>query len=212
MNDVLRRRPTLRHGARERLLAAAYELFSQHGVRAVGIDAVIERAGVARMSLYNHFPSKHDLVLAFLQRREERWTRQWLIREVELRARCPREQLLCMFDLLDEWFQQAEFEGCPFVRVLMENTAGEDALHAASAEYLQRIRDYIAAIADAANVIDPERFARQWQILMKGAIVSALEGDRSAARWAKEVAVLLLEQSAQRTQQRGHAPRRNPGG
>ena len=69
--------------ARSRILESAYELFSERGVRAVGIDAIIARSGVARMTLYRHFSSKEDLVLAFLERREERWTRLWLQAEVE---------------------------------------------------------------------------------------------------------------------------------
>ena len=72
--------------ARERILEAAYELFSRQGIRAVGIDSIVESSGVARMTLYRHFASKDALVLAFLERREERWIKDWLQREVELRA------------------------------------------------------------------------------------------------------------------------------
>ena len=68
--------------ARERLLAAAYELFSREGIQAVGIDAIIERSGVARQTMYRHFASKQELVLAFLERREELWTQGWLAAEV----------------------------------------------------------------------------------------------------------------------------------
>src|SRR5438552_11387299 len=97
--------------ARERILDAAYDLFSRHGVRAVGIDAIVERSGVARMTLYRHFASKDALVLAFLERREERWTRAWLQHEVERRSSDPRARLLAIFDVFDEWFQEADFEG-----------------------------------------------------------------------------------------------------
>src|ERR1700682_672117 len=80
--------------ARERLVTAAYELFSRHGVQAVGVDAIIERSGVARQTMYRHFGSKQDLVLAFLERREELWTHGWLAVEATRRADDPREQLL----------------------------------------------------------------------------------------------------------------------
>src|SRR3984885_15941677 len=83
-----------RGDARERLLTAAYELFSQHGVQAVGVDAIIERSGVARPTMYAHFNSKQELVLSFLDRREQVWTRDWLQAESARRARTPREQLL----------------------------------------------------------------------------------------------------------------------
>jgi AcrR family transcriptional regulator len=80
--------------ARERLLAAAYELFSRRGVQAVGVDAIIERSGVARQTMYRHFASKQELVLAFLERRDEIWTRRWLQAEVQSRSTDPRERLL----------------------------------------------------------------------------------------------------------------------
>src|SRR5260221_4386148 len=89
--------------ARERILEAAYELFSRQGIRAVGIDAIVEQSGVARMTLYRHFASKDALVLAFLERREQRWTKDWLQRAVERRASDPRERLLAIFDVFDAW-------------------------------------------------------------------------------------------------------------
>ena len=115
--------------ARERILEAAYDLFSHQGVRAVGIDAIIERSGVARMTLYRHFASKDALVLAFLERREERWTKEWLQGEVERRSAAPGERLLAIFDVFDEWFQRSDFEGCSFVNVLLEISDPADQLH-----------------------------------------------------------------------------------
>src|SRR5207253_10168423 len=100
--------------ARERILDAAYDLFSRRGIRAVGIDAIVEQSGVARMTLYRHFASKDALVLAFLERREQRWTKDWLQRAVEQRASDPRQRLLAIFDVFDDWFHQADFEGCAF--------------------------------------------------------------------------------------------------
>jgi AcrR family transcriptional regulator len=183
-------------GARERILGAAYELFSQQGVRAVGIDAIIERSGVARMTLYRHFASKDDLVLAFLQRREERWTKDWLQHEVERRADAPGERLLAIFDVFDEWFRLRDFEGCSFINVLLEIADPAHPLHIASTDYLARIRSFVARLAAEAGVADPDGFARQWHILMKGSIVAAGEGDHEAARRAKEIGALLLRDKA----------------
>jgi len=179
-------------GARERILEAAYQLFSQHGIRAVGIDSIIERSGVARMTLYRHFASKDALVLAFLERREQRWTHNWLQREVEQRASDPGERLLAIFDVFDGWFQVPEFEGCSFINVLLEIADPSDVVHRASRDYLARIRGFIERLAIEAGVSDAADFARQWHILMKGSIVAAGEGDREAARRAQEVARLLL--------------------
>jgi AcrR family transcriptional regulator len=140
-----------------------------------------------------HFPSKDALALAFLERREERWTRDWLQREVERRTDDPHERLLAIFDVFDAWFQRRDFEGCSFVNVLLEIGDQAHALHRASTHYLGRIRAYVEQLAREAGAADPEGFARQWHILMKGSIVAAGEGDRQAARRAKEVGALLLQ-------------------
>jgi AcrR family transcriptional regulator len=178
--------------ARRRILDAAYDLFSQQGVRAVGVDAIIERSGVARMTLYRHFGSKDALVLAFLERREKLWTKEWLQAEVERRAADPADRLLAVFDVFDEWFHREDFEGCSFINVLLEIGDPASELHRASADHLARIRGFVASLAANAGIADPEALAHKWHILMKGAIVAAGEGDRSAARRAREVAALVL--------------------
>jgi AcrR family transcriptional regulator len=179
--------------ARERMLTAAYDLFSSHGVQAVGVDAIIERSGVARQTMYRHFGSKQDLVLAFLERREQVWTQGWLAAEVHRRAYRPRARLLAIFDVFDEWFRAPGFEGCSFINVMLEHPDQGHPLHAAAAAYLTRIRTFVAGLAAEAGVADPEPFARQWHILMKGSIVSAGEGDRDAARRAQRLGRLLLD-------------------
>ncbi|MGI8428638.1 MAG: TetR/AcrR family transcriptional regulator [Solirubrobacteraceae bacterium] len=178
--------------ARERILAAAYELFSHRGIRAVGIDAILARSGVARQTLYRHFGSKQELVLAFLARREELWTKEWLQREVERRAAEPQERLLAIFEVFDGWFRSPGFEGCSFVNVMLESADPADPLHRAGASYLAGIRDVLQDLARQTGLADPERFARKWHILMKGSIVSAGEGDQDAARLAREMAAIVL--------------------
>ena len=84
---------------RERVLATAYDLFSRHGTRAVGVDRIIAESGVAKMTLYRNFASKDDLILAFLERREERWTREWLQSEAVRRGATPAERMLAIFDV-----------------------------------------------------------------------------------------------------------------
>ena len=181
-----------RTDARERLLSAAYELFSRDGVQATGVDAIIERSGVARQTMYRHFRSKQDLVLAFLARREQVWTRDWLQAESARRARTPREQLLAIFDVFDGWFRAPGFEGCSFINVMLEHPDEHHPLHVAAAEYLAGIREFIQGLAAQAGVREPEPFARQWHILMKGAIVAAGEGDRDAALRARAIGEPLL--------------------
>jgi AcrR family transcriptional regulator len=178
--------------ARERILDAAYELFSRRGIQAVGVDAVIERSGVARQTLYRHFGSKQELVLAFLERRQERWTRAWLQGEVERRAAAPADRLLAIFDVFDEWFRGPDFEGCTFINVMLEHAQATDPIRRAGIAYLAGIRNFLESLARQAGIADAEAFARSWHILMKGSIVAAGEGDQDAARRAKAMGRLVL--------------------
>ena len=179
--------------ARERILDTAYELFSRRAIRDVGIDEVIERAGVAKATLYRHFPSKDDLVIAFLERREERWTVAWVEAEARRRGSTPEEQLLAIFELFDEWFRRDDFEACSFINVLLE-MGPEHPVGQASVRHLASIRSVVGRLAEEAALRDPESFAHSWHILMKGSIVSAAEGDAEAGQRARSMARLLIEQ------------------
>jgi AcrR family transcriptional regulator len=178
---------------RERILDTAYQLFSRRGVRDVGIDEVIERAGVAKATLYRHFPSKNDLVLAFLERREQRWTLGLVEAEARRRGATPEERLLAIFDIFDDWFHRDDFDTCSFINVLVEMRS-EHPLGRASIQYLHNIRSLVRALAEEAGLRQPEAFARSWHILMKGSIIAAAEGDLDAAHRAKAMARTLIDQ------------------
>ena len=181
-----------RESARDRILETSYELFSRRGVRAVGIDELIERAGVAKATLYRHFPSKDELVVAFLERREQRWTRDWVEAEARRRASDPEGQLLAIFDAFDEWFRTEDFEACSFINVLVEMGA-RHTTGGACVQHLENIRSIVRGLAEEADLRDPAEFAHSWHILMKGSIVSAAEGDAAAAKRAQAMARDLLE-------------------
>ncbi len=177
---------------RERIDHAAYQLFSRLGVRAVAVDDVVAKSGVAKATLYRHYPTKNALALAFLRRREELWTRAWLQREVERRRLPPGEGLLAIFDAFDTWFRRSSFEGCSFVSVLLEAHHGDREIRSAAVGHLAVIRELLRELAAEAGVREPEDFARKWHVLMKGSIVAACEGDREAARRARAIGRLLL--------------------
>jgi AcrR family transcriptional regulator len=180
--------------ARQRILDSAYELFSRHGVRATGIDEVIKSASVAKATLYRHFTSKDELVLAFLQQREQLWTKGWVEKEARRRGDTPEAQLLAIFDLFHEWFQKEDFEGCSFINILLEMNDRANPIGKASADHLNNIRSIIHSLAEEAGLREPEQFAHSWHILMKGSIVAAGEGDRDAAGRAQAMGRLLIEQ------------------
>jgi AcrR family transcriptional regulator len=186
--------PAPAQAARERILDTAYELFSHRGVHDVGIDELIERAGVAKATLYRHFRSKDDLVLAFLEQREQLWTYGWVEAEARRRGETPEGQLLAIFDLFDEWFHRDDFEGCSFVNVLLEIGNIDHPVGRASANYLENIRSIVRTLALEARLRDPDAFALSWHILMKGSIVQAAEGDRDSAKRAQALGRLLIEQ------------------
>jgi AcrR family transcriptional regulator len=194
MTDALTRDPGPASPARQRILDTAYELFSRRGIRAVGVEEVISRSAVAKATLYRHFPSKDDLVLAFLRERELRWTRQYVEAGIRERGATPEERLLAIFDVFHDWFQQDDYEGCSFINVLLETGDRDHAVGNASAQYLENIRAIVRTLAEEAGLRDPEAFALSWHLLMKGAIVQAAEGDRQAAQRAKTIARLVLEQ------------------
>jgi AcrR family transcriptional regulator len=180
--------------ARERIMESAYELFSRRAVNAVGIDEVVDNASVAKATLYRHFASKDELVLAFLERRDQLWTKEWVEAEARKRGDTPEQQLLAIFDLFDEWFRRDDFEGCSFVNVLLEMNDRDSTLGRASADHLAAIRTILRTLAEEGGFRDPDAFAHSWHILMKGSIVAAGEGDREAATRAKAMGRLLIDQ------------------
>ena len=178
---------------RERVLQAAYDLFCREGINAVGIDRLVAEAGVAKMSLYRHFRSKEELVLAVLDLREKLWRADWLEAEVERRAPPGKERLLAIFDLFDEWFRRDDYEGCFFTNSLIESHDPLSRIADESVRKLENVRVFVEGLAQEMEMVDAEGFSRVWQLLMLGAITAAVRGDREAALRAKEIGLAVLE-------------------
>jgi len=185
------RRSKVAGRVRERILGAAYDLFVQRGINAVGVDAVLAKSRCAKASLYSNFGSKTGLVLAVLNRREQVWSKDWLEAGIRARAATPEDRLLAVFDLLDGWCRSPDFEGCPFLHALAESTPGEP-IHRAAAKHLANVRALLRDLASEAGLAEPERFARVWQMLMCGSIMAAEEGHRTAALDGKRGAQFIL--------------------
>ncbi|MFE6867286.1 TetR/AcrR family transcriptional regulator [Kitasatospora sp. NPDC057692] len=184
-------RSAARPTARERLLAAADELFYREGVHTVGIDRVIEQAGVAKASLYNAFGSKESLVRAYLEGRHARSTAR-ITRHVEQRD-SPYDRLLAVFDAQSEQFARPDYHGCAFVRASAEAHPGDQVEQAAEA-FRAWIRGLFTDLAREAGAPDPAVLAHQLHLLYDGAGVSAgMDRDPSAAAAARAAAAALLD-------------------
>ncbi|WP_431949031.1 TetR/AcrR family transcriptional regulator [Actinacidiphila sp. bgisy167] len=177
--------------ARERLLEAADELFYAEGVRTVGIDRVIERAGVAKASLYNSFGSKEGLVCAYLEERFAR--RKDRVARTLTRFRTPREKLLGVFDALGEATTEPRYNGCPFARATSEMPV-DSAVGKVADDYRVWLRGLFAELAGAAGCADPGTLAVQLLMLYDGAGQAArMDRDPSAATTARAAAAILLD-------------------
>jgi AcrR family transcriptional regulator len=178
---------------REQLVDTALEMFYRRGFSATGIDKVLAEAGVAKMTLYNHFKSKDELILAALRRRDERF-RHWLMRSVEERADAPRERLLAVFTALDGWFRQEDFRGCMFINAAAEFSGIADPIQGAAAEHKRLVAGYLGDLAEKAGAKDPQRLALELAMLIDGAIVCAhVCGVSDAADRARTAAEVLID-------------------
>src|SRR5918995_3803391 len=180
---------------RERLIDTAVELFYRHGYHATGIGRILEESGVAKMTLYKHFHSKDELILAALRRRDERF-RNDVMRELAARTDDPAERLVLLFDILDDWFSQPDFSGCMFINAAAEYADPDEPIHAAAAEHKRLFANYLRSQAGAAGADDPNALAERLVLLMEGAIATAhVSGPGHAAARARGVAELLVRQA-----------------
>jgi AcrR family transcriptional regulator len=179
--------------ARERLLASADELFYAEGVHTVGIDRVIEHAGVAKGSLYNLFGSKEGLVRAYLESRHD-GTMKRILAAVE-RHCSPRERLLAVFEAQGELFAERGFRGCAFVAAAAEAPRG-GLIEQAADEYRMGIRALFTDLAEQTGASDPRKLARQLQVVYDGAgLAAGMDRDPSIATTARAAAEALLDAS-----------------
>jgi AcrR family transcriptional regulator len=179
--------------ARRRVLDTACDLFYRHGVRAVGVDRVIEEAGVAKATFYRHYAGKDDLVRAYVERAHDVVT-SWFIEEVDARGATPRARLLAVFDAAESLFAAPVYQGCALVNAVGEMGPALPDLLPLARRMKQPLHDHVVALATAAGVAAPAVLADQWMLLLDGAFVAAHHAeDPSPARTARAVAEALLD-------------------
>lgn len=178
--------------ARERILAEAFALFYADGIRAVGVDLLIARSGVAKATFYRHFPSKSALVEAYVEQRRQALL-SWLTNEVAVRAELPNGRLLAVFDSLADLFADPRFRGCPVHNAVVEAGPESPAVLELARAHQADLEQYLAGLATAAGLADPGEVARLWVLLMDGAFAGAQRtGNPAAAVTARRAAEQFL--------------------
>ncbi|WP_054895927.1 TetR/AcrR family transcriptional regulator [Pseudomonas sp. NBRC 111137] len=186
MNDITQ------NETRDIILDVTEKLIYRHGIAATGMDLLVKTAGVSRKSIYRYFANKDELVIAALQRRDERWM-QWLRSEVE-HSDDSGQRLLELFSALKRWFGSADFRGCAFINTSGETGDAQDPVRLFAKAHKRKLFDYALELCQAHGTPDPEQQAAQLLILIDGAITVALVmGDSTAADNAQCMARTLLQ-------------------
>jgi AcrR family transcriptional regulator len=186
------RRAPDRESARERLLTAAAELFQEVGIQGAGVDALVAAAGVAKATFYRHFPSKDDLVVAWLRDPRARWFDD-IRAQIDGLDLAPTERVERLFGAVAEWLDASDYRGCPYLNTAREITDPAHPARKVVSEYLQEIEDYLTSVLADAGYRDPRRLGAQLQTLLAGSIsLSVARRNGSAPLLARDVALGLL--------------------
>jgi AcrR family transcriptional regulator len=188
MSAVTATRPS---AARQRILDTAFVLFYARGIRAVGIDLIIADSGVAKATFYKYFPSKDDLVVAYLDTVDDIWTGQ-LKAAAEAAGPEPADQLTGMFDALSSACRREGYRGCAFINAAAESQPGT-AVHDRTVAHKAAVLDWVRGLARSADAADPESLARSLTLLLDGALASgSLDGSPEAPAAAQAAARALV--------------------
>lgn len=179
--------------AAEKILQAASEMFYRDGIRAVGVDSIVEESGVTKMTLYKHFGSKDQLVAEYLRERDLRW-KEWLRGALDRHSGSPRERILSIFDALAEWLHGSNgYRGCAFVNALVELADEEHPAHEVIREQKIWMREYLSGIAAETEIKDPSELSERLMLVYEGAnVISVMQDGPQTARRAHDSAAAIL--------------------
>jgi AcrR family transcriptional regulator len=176
----------------EHILNTASDLFYRQGIHCTGVDTIVKAAGVAKMSLYRYFPSKDDLILAYL-RRNSGFLLEQVRQGFETGRREGQARLLTVFDVFDSELNKPGFLGCPFIKASAEFIGGNEAVHQASAEFYRDLCTLLSAQAVELGIENAQEKAEQLLLLLGGAVVrEQMQPGCGAMRHAVGIAQLLI--------------------
>lgn len=183
----------MRPNKRDELVRKALQVFYRDGFHVTGMDKLVVETGVSKTSMYKHFRTKEELILAALQLRDENF-RKWFLQRVDELADTPAERLIASFDVLGEWFKEDSFRGCMFIKAGAEYQEQDHPIHVQAAEHKHLMLEFLTDLARKAGARDPEALGCQLLLLQEGAIVTAvLVKSCDPARDAKAAAQVLLD-------------------
>ena len=185
---------------REQLIDTAIALFAKQGYHATGIDTILEHAGVSKKTLYRHFRSKDELILAALKKYDGLF-RNSFMRQVEERAEAPEDRLLAIFDVAAAWFSQNNFFGCMFINAVGEYSEPDTAIRRVCQEFKALMRGYIEGLCRELPLAEPAGLAEELALLLEGATVTAqvAQNRGRAAEVAKHAAACLIADAIKNT-------------
>lgn len=180
---------------RDQLMATAWRLFYRDGYRIVGIDTILAEAGVAKMTLYNHFSSKEELIIAILEKRDQE-LRDSIVATVTAAGKSPAKRLLAVFDWLETWFGSSDYRGCAFIRALSEYPEPDHPIHQTAWRHKLAVQEMLTDLCAAAGARAPRTLAETLSVIIDGAIVAAHATRSPAPAAAARATASILLKSA----------------
>ncbi len=184
----------MRPSKRDEIVHKALQIFYENGFHATAMDTLVAKTGISKTSMYNHFKSKEDLIIAALRLRDEQF-HEWFNKRIKELGTTPRSQLLAIFDALKEWFAQNEFSGCMFIKASSEYLDFNSPIHEISSDHKRSILNDINLLAEKAGAKDAKKLSCGLFLLMEGAISMAhlMHGTHSATEAKASARVLIAE-------------------
>lgn len=178
---------------REQLIETASRLFARNGFHATGIDTILAEAGIAKKTLYNHFRTKDELILAALRKYDGEFRNNFM-KSVEELAETPEARLLAIFDVAKAWFSDNKFYGCMFINAVGEYSEQDSAVREVCKEFKRLMRGYIKSLVEQAGLKDIEILTNELALVFEGSIVTAQVSEQNdmAAETAKRIAETLI--------------------
>ena len=185
----------LKLSKRDQLIQTALSLFAKNGIHVTGVDAIAEQSGVTKKTLYAHFRTKEELVLAVL-RHYDGLARNEFMRKVESGGKTAKARLLAIFDFAERWFQQSNFYGCLFINTIGEYSDSDTPIRQICQDYKKLVKGYILSLCEKIGADKPQALAEELSLLLEGATVTAqVSQNPKAAKIAKRAAKILIDKA-----------------